>query len=80
MPALERQRQENLCKLNANLVYIVSSKTARATLRVPDSEKQKQKTDPYRKLAYKNQGLLTSKIFLLKSSNGGTGIRTRNLM
>lgn len=31
MPALERERQEKLCELEVSLVYIVSSRTARAT-------------------------------------------------
>jgi hypothetical protein len=31
IPALQRERQADLCKLKANLVYRVSSRTARAT-------------------------------------------------
>jgi hypothetical protein len=31
IPALQRQRQENFCELEAGLVYTVSSRTARDT-------------------------------------------------
>lgn len=31
IPALERQRQMELCKFKARLVYIVSSRTTKAT-------------------------------------------------
>ena len=52
IPALGRQKQENLCEFEASLVYRVSSRTARATQRNPVStnkqtkhrNKQKEKT------------------------------------
>jgi hypothetical protein len=42
VPALRRQRQMDLCEFEANLVYRVSSRTARATLehRKPVSKKK----------------------------------------
>jgi hypothetical protein len=39
MPALKRQKQEDLCKFEASLVYKVSSRTARATQRNPVSKR-----------------------------------------
>jgi hypothetical protein len=41
IPALGRQRQEDLCEFKANLVYRASSRTARAIQRNPVSKKQK---------------------------------------
>jgi hypothetical protein len=41
-PALQRQRQEDLCKFQASLVYRASSRAARATQRNPVSNKTKQ--------------------------------------
>ena len=38
IPALERQRQVDLCEFKATLVYRVSSKTARVTQRNPVSK------------------------------------------
>ena len=35
IPAFRRQRQVDLCEFKANLVYIVSSRTAGATQRNP---------------------------------------------
>ena len=44
IPALGRQRQVNLCEFEANLVYRVSSRTARSvTHRNPVSKNQKRK-------------------------------------
>ena len=44
IPALGRQRQEDLCEFRVSLVYRVSSKTSRATQRNPVLEnKTKQK-------------------------------------
>jgi hypothetical protein len=44
IPALRRQRQVDLCKFEARLVYRVSSRTVRAvTQRNPVSEKPKPK-------------------------------------
>jgi hypothetical protein len=40
VPALGRQRQEDLCEFEASLVYRVSSRTARATQRNPVLNKQ----------------------------------------
>lgn len=37
IPALRSQRQGDLCKFEASLVYIVNSRTVRATWRDPDS-------------------------------------------
>ena len=44
IPALRRQRQEELCELKASLVYSVSSRIARATQGNPVSEKEKKKS------------------------------------
>ena len=41
IPALGSQRQVNLCEFEASLVYRASSKTARATHRIPVLEKKK---------------------------------------
>jgi hypothetical protein len=43
VPALGRQRQADLCEFETSLVYIVSSRTARATQGIPVLKKQKQK-------------------------------------
>jgi hypothetical protein len=44
LPALERQRQEDLCEFKASLVSIATSKTARGTQRdLVSKTKQKQK-------------------------------------
>ena len=41
IPALEKQRQVDLCEFKASLVYRMSSQTARAvTKRNPDSKNQ----------------------------------------
>jgi hypothetical protein len=40
IPALGKQRQEDLCEFEASLVYRVSSTIARATQRNPVSTKQ----------------------------------------
>ena len=45
IPALGRQRQEDLCQFEANLVYKVSSRTAGATQRYPVSKNQNQPTN-----------------------------------
>jgi len=42
MPALWRQRQADLCKFEASLVYRVSSRTARDTQRNPVLKNKKQ--------------------------------------
>jgi hypothetical protein len=42
IPALRRQRQVDLCKFKASLVYRVSSRTARATQKNPVSTNTKQ--------------------------------------
>ena len=39
LPALGRQRQEDLCELEASLVYKESSRTARVTQENPVSQK-----------------------------------------
>jgi hypothetical protein len=41
IPALKRQRQADLCEFKPNLVYRVSFRTVRATLRNSVSNKQK---------------------------------------
>jgi hypothetical protein len=41
IPALGRQRQEDLCEFEANLIYRASSRTARATQRKTHLEKTK---------------------------------------
>ena len=43
--ALGRQRQGDLCELEASLVYRVSSRSARATQRNPDSKTNKGVTE-----------------------------------
>ena len=43
IPALSRQRQEDLCEFKANLVYTVSSRTARTTQRNLVLKKQNNK-------------------------------------
>jgi hypothetical protein len=43
IPALERQRQGDLCELEASLVYRVSSRTARTTQRNSDLKKEKER-------------------------------------
>ena len=53
IPALRRQRQVDLCELEASLVYRVSSWTARAIQRNPVS-KNKNKQKPSNKLTNKN--------------------------
>ena len=42
-PALERQKQAELCEFKTSLVYRASSGTARATQRNPVSEKKKKR-------------------------------------
>ena len=44
LPALGRQKQEDFCEFEANLTYIVSSRTARATQRNPVSKTKQNKT------------------------------------
>ena len=44
IPALRRQRQADLCEFEASLVYIASSRTARATLKHPVSKQTKKVT------------------------------------
>lgn len=46
MPALGRQRQEDLCKFEASLIYITSYRTARATQRDPNSKQQQDQKPP----------------------------------
>jgi hypothetical protein len=41
IPSLRRQRQVDLCKTEASLVYRVNSRTARATQRNPVSKTNK---------------------------------------
>ena len=41
IPALGRQRQEDLCKFEATLVFTASSRLARATQRNPVSKKKR---------------------------------------
>ena len=43
IPVHRRQRQVILCEFEASLIYRVSSRTARAPLRNPISERQKKK-------------------------------------
>ena len=45
VPALERQRQVNLCEFEASLVYRVSSRTARDTQRNPVPKTNQQPTN-----------------------------------
>jgi hypothetical protein len=47
IPALGRQRQAELCELEASLIYRVISKTARATQRNPSEKptRKKEKKD-----------------------------------
>lgn len=45
IPALERQKQQDLCQFNANLVYRVNSRVAKATERNFLLKKQKLKTE-----------------------------------
>jgi hypothetical protein len=42
IPALRRQRQENLCEFKTSMIYRVSSRKARATPRNPVSGGEKQ--------------------------------------
>ena len=42
-PVLQRQRQADLCEVEASLVYRTSSRTARATQRTPVSKQNKTK-------------------------------------
>ena len=42
-PALVMQKQASLCEFEANLVYIVSSRTARVTEALPQTSKNKNK-------------------------------------
>ena len=46
IPALRRQRQEDLCEFEAKLIYRVSSRTARATYRETLSRKTKTQNKP----------------------------------
>jgi hypothetical protein len=55
-PALERQRQVDLCEFEASLVYRVSSRTARATQRNPAKETKQNKK---RKVYYYLQCIIT---------------------
>jgi hypothetical protein len=43
LPVLGRQRQEDLCEFEASLVYIMSSRTARAIWRDPISKEKKKR-------------------------------------
>lgn len=43
IPAFRRQRQEDICELEASMVYIESSSSARATLRKTCPKKKKKK-------------------------------------
>lgn len=55
-PALEMQRQVDLCKFEVSLGYRASSKTARATQRKPISNKKKKSKISFLKLQYLGPG------------------------
>ena len=64
VPAFERQRQADLCKFEASLVYIASSGTTSATQRSSVSKKKrKQQTTDTRKPKQQQQKT-TQKLFI----------------
>ena len=63
IPALERQRQVDLCEFMASLVYRASFRTARATQRNPVSEINKEIKCTHNTL----HGSATANIFIVLS-------------
>jgi hypothetical protein len=63
IPALGRQRQVNLCEFEANLVYTVSPRTARATQRNPVLKTNRKA--PGAKLLWTNRSALSLTFYLM---------------
>ena len=83
VPALRRQRQENLCEFEASLAYKASSRTARTTQKNPVSKtnkqnktKQKQRTTDQKPMIKTTNNQLMSRLYVSQFQHlGGRGRR-----